>query len=63
MSDTWAANTEISQPQGMDPDQPVMVDMGGFGFTTGGITHNITDAERQDLFSPFYAPQGDREHQ
>lgn len=54
----WASDVAISQPSGPPSDRPVLVDFGGLGFTTGGIAHNITEAEREALFTPFFAPQG-----
>lgn len=36
----------------------MLVDLGGsgFGFTAGGICHNITAAELEEMAVPFFAP-------
>jgi hypothetical protein len=59
-SDYWGTDTPISMPE-PPTDRPVVVDMGGFGFTTGGITHNLTEEDREETFSPFFSPEGYRE--
>lgn len=59
MSDVWASDVPVSQPEPNDPDQPVLISLGGgFAFTSGGITHDIPDAEIEDIFTPFFAPAG-----
>lgn len=56
--DVWAADTPISQP--IPPTKPVLVDFQGFGFTAGGMCHNITEGESEELFLPLFAPYGYR---
>jgi hypothetical protein len=55
-SDDWGSDVRISQPQPADPDIPVVVDLGGFGFTPNGLVHNITSTEVEEVFSPTFAP-------
>jgi hypothetical protein len=54
----WASDVQVSQPSGPPSDRPILVDFGGFGFTTGGVAHNLTEAEREAIFTPFFSPQG-----
>lgn len=58
MRDSWASDVPVSKPVPPDPDQPVLVDLGGFGYTTGGISHNLTDGDLEAIFTPLYAPEG-----
>ncbi|MDX1409163.1 MAG: hypothetical protein R3330_13545, partial [Saprospiraceae bacterium] len=60
--DTWAADTDISQPVPPDDETPVLVDFQGFGFTMNGIAHNLSEADAEDLFYPSYAPEGYQGH-
>lgn len=60
MSDSWASDVPVSAPAAIDPARPGLVDLGGFTFTTGGIAHNITQADREELLTPTYAPDGVR---
>jgi hypothetical protein len=54
--DKWGADTPISMPVAPDDLQPCRVDLGGFGFTTGGLCHAITDSEREEVMAPYFAP-------
>lgn len=36
-----------------------MISLGGFGFTMGGIANNISEADREQLFTPFFSPDGE----
>jgi len=54
---SWSSNTPISRPV-PETSRKVAVDFGGFGFTTGGITHNITAVEAEAIFLPTFAPEG-----
>jgi hypothetical protein len=56
--DIWASDVRVSQPEPPE-DRPVQVDFGGMGFTTGGIAHNISEADREEIFSPHYSPDGE----
>ena len=56
MSDVWASDVRISQPDPNDQSNPITVDMDGFAFTQTGISHNIPNSEIEDLFTPFFAP-------
>jgi hypothetical protein len=53
----WKSNVPISMPQPVDPNVPVLVDMGGFGFTANGLCHNITSTEVEDVLSPLLLPE------
>ena len=55
---TWSADVAISRPVPYSEAQPVLVDMGGFGFTTGGIAVNLSEDEEDAAFGPYFAPQG-----
>lgn len=56
-SDAWSTDTHISEP--VPPrDRKVLVDFGGFGFTSGGLCHNISEEEREAIFTPTFAPPG-----
>lgn len=33
-----------------------MLSFGGFGFTAGGMVHDITEADLDEVFSPIYGP-------
>lgn len=59
-SGMWGSDVPISMPVPPE-DRPVLVDFGGFGFSTGGITHNITAADREEMFTPFFKPPGNPE--
>jgi hypothetical protein len=49
----WGADTPISTPE---PPDNVVVDFGGFGFSTGGLVHTITETEVEAFYAPFYRP-------
>ncbi len=60
MSDTsWASDVPVSMPVPYRPDEPVVVDMGGFGFTLGGVAHNISEADVEEWMTPVFAPEGE----
>lgn len=50
----WASDVRVSQP--VPASRPLVVDFGGFSFTTGGLAHNISAEESENLFTPTYAP-------
>lgn len=51
----WACDAPISMPT--PPKRPIMVSFdGGFGFTTGGIAHDMSQAQKEELATPFFAP-------
>lgn len=57
-TNAWASDVPVSMPQPYRPDMPVLVDMGGFGFTEGGIAHNLSAADAEAMALPFFAPDG-----
>lgn len=54
----WASDTSVSRPEPVTQALPVLVDMGGFAMTAGGLVHNITRDDIEDIFLPVYAPEG-----
>ena len=54
----WGSDTPISLPTAPTAALPMLVDLGGsgFGFTAGGICHNITADQLEDLSIPTFAP-------
>lgn len=58
MNIDWACDVKISMPEPPPSNTPVLIDMGGFGFTVNGLTHNLSVADVEDLSVPFFAPDG-----
>jgi len=54
---SWSSDVPISRPV-VEEERVVVIDFGGFGFTTGGITNNISDVEAEAIFLPTFAPEG-----
>lgn len=54
----WASDVKISMPVPPKVDQPVLIDLGGFGFTAGGLAHNVSKADVEEIFTPFFTPDG-----
>jgi len=50
----WIADTAPSMP--VPPSRPVVVDLGGFCFTTGGIAVRVTPAQVGDLVTNLSWP-------
>jgi hypothetical protein len=59
--DKWSTNVPVSMPKPVDPASPVQVDFGGFAFTTKGICHNVSQSDIDEMFTPFFSPQGARQ--
>jgi hypothetical protein len=57
--DSWGSDVAVSKPEA--PSRPILRDMGGFGFTSGGIAHNITEEQVEEIFSPTFTPPPTRE--
>lgn len=53
-SRNWSTDVPISQP--VPPSKPVLVSMAGFGFTADGLTHDLTEAEAEAIFTPTFQP-------
>lgn len=51
----WGTDVPVSAPE--VPNRPVRVRLGGFAFTTNGMTHDITEADREELLLPYFAPE------
>lgn len=54
MSNTWLTDTIPSLPN--PPPRPIMVSLGGFIFTTGGIAHNVTSVDKEEIISAINKP-------
>jgi len=54
ISNRWIADTAPSMPA--PPPRPVVVDLGGFCFTTGGIAISVTPSQVADLVSNLSWP-------
>ena len=55
----WSSDGEVSQPLPPEDGRRILVDFGGFAFTSGGICHNISEEEREAIFQPTFAPPQD----
>lgn len=55
-SDLWGTDTVISMPEPLPGGRKVHVDMGGFGFTEGGIAHNFSQSDMETLTTPAFLP-------
>jgi hypothetical protein len=53
--EVWASDVPISMP--VPPTLPVLLDFDGFGFTTGGIAHAITNDDVESLVRFSYVPE------
>lgn len=51
----WSSDAPISMP--VPSDDPVRIQMYGFGMTQYGIVHDLTGSEYEQLRSPTYAPE------
>lgn len=59
MNRDWASDTEVSQPVGIDPLHPPLIETGaGWAFTDAGLVHLITPEEREEIFRPQFLPKG-----
>lgn len=55
--DHWASDVPISRPEPPPGDVPVLVDFQGFGFSMNGMVHNLTEADVEEMTTPYFAPQ------
>ena len=53
-NEVWGADVPISMPE--PPLNKAVIDMGAFGFSVGGMVHQITEQQRDDLALPTFAP-------
>ena len=51
----WGTDVPVSSPE--IPNGTIRVRFGGFAFTTKGIVHDITESDREEIFTPYYAPE------
>lgn len=54
--DAWAADVPVSQPEPLGKRPAMVTFEGGFVFTTGGIAHDLTPTQAEEVFTPTYAP-------
>lgn len=52
----WSADCLVSAPTPLDGDRPVVVDLGGFAWGSGGITHDLTEGDVEEMLLPTYVP-------
>jgi len=59
VSDAWGTDTPISMP--VPPEKGVLVDMGSYVFTRGGLAHNLNHVDWEN-YLPVYlpSPEGDK---
>lgn len=55
---SWGTDGKISLPKPLESTHVEMADMEGFCFTPDGLRANLTTAERDDLITQGYGPQG-----
>lgn len=53
---SWGTDVPVSMPQPLGDNQGV-IDMDGFCFTDGGIAHNLSRADWEQLVVPTFAPE------
>lgn len=58
MKDVWGTDTRVSKPEPPADDTPVLVSFGGFGFGAGGICHDVSASDVEEIFFPSFAPEG-----
>lgn len=58
MREIWSSDTPVSTPEPLPPDTPIVVAFGGIGFTTGGLAHDVSESDIENLFTPFFSPEG-----
>jgi hypothetical protein len=56
MAKAWATDTNVSLPLGPPANRPMAVDLGGFIFTTGGISHPLNPSDAQEIIANLYSP-------
>lgn len=52
----WGSDVPVSMPVPLRPGQVAHVDMDGFCFTSSGMAHNLTEADREVFGYPLFAP-------
>ncbi len=52
----WGADVPVSLPQPLNDDNPAIVAMDGFCFTTGGIAFDMSQADYDRIAVPTFAP-------
>lgn len=53
----WGADVPISMPLPLQGDDPGLIDMDGFCFTSSGLAHNLSQADWEMLSVPTFSPQ------
>lgn len=56
--ENWGTDGPPSLPSVPSQDYPMLVDLSGsgFGFTAGGICHNVTQSDVEELATPSFSP-------
>ncbi len=52
----WGADVPVSLPQPLTDDNPAIVPMDGFAFTTTGLFFDLSLADHARIAVPFFAP-------
>lgn len=52
--DPWGSDVRVSRPEGVQ--HPVVKDFGGIAITQGGLEHNLTEEQVEEMFTPTYSP-------
>ncbi len=55
MDAKWGSDVPISMPDPPPGGKPRVI-FGGFAFGPTGICHDITEARREELATPFFVP-------
>lgn len=57
----WGTDVPVSKPSVVESDNLRITDLGaGFVFTVKGMRHNLTETERDEIFTPTFAPKIDQ---
>lgn len=53
----WGSDVPISAPEPQDPDDAILVPMGGFGFSRNGLRFDLTEADRDQFYTSRFGPE------
>lgn len=57
----WGADVPVSLPQPLSGDNPALVPMDGFCFTTTGLFFDLSLADHERISVPTFAPDNPQE--
>jgi len=57
-SSVWGTDGPISMPIPRAADSGDLVPFGGFAFSPAGLVHELTEVDREEIYSDAYAPPG-----